>query len=49
MLLKLLQLKFGSLDARQDQLVREADTAQLELYTERILAAVSIDEVFEGI
>ncbi|MBY8863633.1 hypothetical protein K7711_44700 [Nocardia sp. CA2R105] len=45
MLLEQLADRFGSLDSSVVRVVREADVAQLKLWSRRILTAGSVDEV----
>ena len=43
--LRQLRKRFGSLSAEQEQLVAQANEQQLELWTDRVLSASSVDEV----
>jgi hypothetical protein len=45
-LLKLLTLKFGEVPEEVARQVAEGDPVELDRWTERMLAAVSLDEVF---
>ena len=48
LLAKLLQLKFGDLDRAIEQRLTEASLAKLEVWSERVLTAETIDAVFTG-
>jgi hypothetical protein len=48
MLLKLLALYFGALDERVAERVRAADPPALETWLERLVAAATLDAVFES-
>ena len=43
---KLIQLKFGNLPQEYAQRIQQADNSELELWTERILFADSIEALF---
>jgi predicted transposase/invertase (TIGR01784 family) len=45
-LARLLQLKFGPLSESTQQRLDQADEARLDVWTERILSAQSVDDVF---
>ena len=45
-LVRLLQLKFGPLSEATQQRLEQTDEARLDLWTERVLSAQSLDEVF---
>ena len=48
MVRKLLQLKFGALDARDQQRIDGADAATLERWGEAVLHAVSVADVLRN-
>ena len=48
LLRNLLTVRFGKLSARNEQRLRRASAAQLDLWGERLLHAKSLREVFAG-
>jgi len=49
MLLRQLRLKFGELDPKTLAMVQSADAKQLMLWSERILSAKTIEEIFHSV
>ena len=47
MLLRLLELKFGAIPEQDRRRIETADTKKLLLWSERVLSAESLEEVFQ--